>query len=275
MYSFLELNGTLFDHQYGFRSKHLCEQAILDLTCNLLQALNANLKSTALFLDLSKAFGTLYHEVLLSKLDQYGIGGIMNKWFSSYLSQRSLVAKIPTSECKMTYSEPFDVTYGTVQGSCLEPLLFILFCNIMKLLPIFGKLILFTEDTTLINHHKNKKFLDFATAHDLEILMEWFKANQLSLNLSKSVLMYFWESKDHTPLVVNNIEIPTSNSTKFLEVYIDKELKWTTHVNCLHKKSKANKFLLSANTNLLDTTSLHSIYYAHILCGAQWLPRKP
>ena len=137
MYLFLELNGTLFDHQCGFRSKRSCEQAILDLTGNVLQAHDANLKSTALFLDLSKAFDTLNHEVLLSKLDQHGIRGITNKWFSSYLSQRSLVAKIPISECKMTYSEPFHVTYGTAQGSCLGPLLFILFCNDIKLLPLF------------------------------------------------------------------------------------------------------------------------------------------
>ena len=182
--------------------------------------------------------------MLLSKLDQYGIRGITNKWFSSYLSQRSLVAKVPTSECKMTYSEPFHITYGTAQGSCLGPLLFILFCNGIKLLPLFGKLILFADDTTLINHHKNKKILDFAMAHDLEILMEWYKANQLSLDLSKSVFMYFWESKDHTQLVVNNIEIPISDSMKFLGVHIDKELKWTTHVNCLHKKLMATNVCL-------------------------------
>ena len=101
--------------------------------------------------------------------------------------------------------------------------------------------------------------------HDLEMLIEWFKGNQLSLKISKTVLMHFRELKDHTPLVVNNIEIPSSDSTKFLGVHIDKELKWTTHINYLHKKKiMANKFLLSANTNLLDTTSLCSIYQAHI-----------
>ena len=242
VYSFLELNSTLFDHQYGFRMKCSCEQAILDLTGNLLQAHNANLKSSALFLDLSKAFNTLNHEVLLSKLDKYGIRGITNKWFCSYLSQRSLVAKIPTGKGKNTYSEPFHITYGMAQGSCLGPLLFILFCNDIQFLPLFGKLILFADNTTLINHHKNKKFLDFAMVNDLEILIECFKANQLSLNLSKSVLMYFWETRDQTQLVVNNVKIPIFDSTKFLGVYIDKELRWTMHVNNLHKKLMANKF---------------------------------
>ena len=78
-YTFLELNGTLYDHQYGFRMKRSCEQAILDLTGSILQAHTANLNSAALFLDLRKAFDTLNHEVLLAKLERYGIRGIVNK----------------------------------------------------------------------------------------------------------------------------------------------------------------------------------------------------
>ena len=100
--------------------------------------------------------------------------------------------------------------------------------------------------------------------HDPEILIEWLKANQLSLNLLKSVLMYFWETRDQTQLVVNDVRIPISDSTNFLGVYSDNELRCTTHGNNLHKKLMTNKFLLSANTNLLDTTSLHSIYYTHV-----------
>ena len=122
----------------------------------------------------------------------------MNKWFGSYLNQQSLVAKILTGEGKTTYSEPFHISYGTAQGSCLGPLLFILFCNDIKYLPIFRKLILFADDTTLINHHRNKKFLDFVMIHDLELMIGWFKANQLSLNLSKSVLLYFWAKRNQT-----------------------------------------------------------------------------
>ena len=68
-------------------------------------------------------------------------------------------------------------------------------------------------------------------------MIDWFKANQLSLNLSKSVLLYFWEKRNQTRLTVCNIEIPISDSTKFLGVHIDNELRWTIHVNNLHKKT--------------------------------------
>ena len=86
MHSFLELNGTLFASQYGFCSKRSCEQAIMEMVGNLLHAHNKGLYSSGTFLDLSKAFDTLNHNVLLKKLETYGIQGLTNKWFKSYLS---------------------------------------------------------------------------------------------------------------------------------------------------------------------------------------------
>ena len=88
---------------------------------------------------------------------------------------------------------------------------------------------------------------------------------------SQSTFLKFIEISTHVLLgnkgsnsVINNVKIPISDSTKFLGVYIDKELRWTMHVNNLHKKLMANKFLLSVNTNLLDSTCLRSIYYSHV-----------
>ena len=160
------------------------------------------------FLDLSKAFDTLNHEVLLKKLDCYGVRGIVNDWFKSYLEGRTLIAKINTCKGITTKSTPFHITYGTAQCSCLGPLLFIMFSNYMHLLPIYGHLILFAADTTLINHHRNLRFLDYATQHDMAILHDWFKANQLSLNLSKSALMKFWPGDTKYDIVLEGNTIP-------------------------------------------------------------------
>ena len=135
-----------------------CEQAILKLLGILLQGHNNHLHSLCIFLDLSKAFDTLNHSMLLKKLEKYGVHGLNNDWFSSYLSNCSLIAKIPTQESQVTFSKPYHISYRTAQGSCLEPLLFILFCKDVKLLPLYGKLILFADDTTLLNQHRNKKF---------------------------------------------------------------------------------------------------------------------
>ena len=135
-YKFLEKKNTLFESQYGFCTKRSCEQAILELISHLLHAHNKNLHSIRVFLDLSKAFDTLNHEVLLKKLEHYGVCGIVNDWFKSYLEGRTLITKVSTSKGNITKSTPFHITYGTAQGSCLGPLLFILFSNDMHLLPI-------------------------------------------------------------------------------------------------------------------------------------------
>ena len=185
IYSFIEKENILFQSQYGFRSNHNCEHAILELTGNILQAREKKEYPVYIFLDLSKAFDTLNHQVLLCKLDKIGICGIVKNWFESYLSGHSLVAKVTTSENKITYSKAYDISFGTSQGSCLGPLLFLLFCNDIHLLPLYSQLILFADDTTLFNSHKSERYLEYMLNRDLEILFDWFRANHLSINFEK------------------------------------------------------------------------------------------
>ena len=158
VYTFLENNNILYNSQYSFHSKHSCKQAILKLVGNIIQARNKGMHSAALFLDLLKAFNTLNHEVLLKILERYGICGICNEWFRDYLANRSLTAKIQTSDSEIVRSNSFDISYGTTQGSCLGPLLFIIFTNDIYLLPTFSKIILFVDDMTLLNSSKNVHF---------------------------------------------------------------------------------------------------------------------
>ena len=224
LYSFLEMNGILFESQYDFRSKRSCKHAIMELTSHLLQARNAQFHSAGIFLDLSKAFDTLNHSVLIDKLERYRVRGIAKDWFANYLSDRTLVAKVPTRPNTVTYSEPFKITCGTAQGPCLGPLLFILFCNDIKFLLLYGKLILFADDTTLVNHRKNKTFLHFTLQHDMEMLNEWFMANILSLNLSKMVMINFWPEGTMGPICLNGLEISQVSSTKFLGIHLDQLL---------------------------------------------------
>ena len=261
---FIEKHELLYNSQYGFRSKRSCEHAIFELVGNVLDSKNAKQHSCALFLDLSKAFDTLNHEILLGKLDKYGICGICNTWFRSYLKDRKLQCKINTAENRTIKSDLYNITYGTAQGSCLGPLLFILFTNDIHLLPIYSRLILFVDDTTIFSHHRSKQFLKYMIAHDRGLLMDWFKANQLSLNMEKTTMIKFWPDTTPFEVHIDDKIIKTSKSTKFLGVTIDEDLTWSCHTNNLLDKLLANKRLLQNAKKLLSNATLKLIYYAHI-----------
>ena len=124
LYKFINKCNILYQSQCGFRDKHSYKQAILELTGRVLHARDKGLHTAALFLDLSKVFDTLNHNVLLKKLNRYGVRDNCLDWFRDYLTDRSLVSKITTPGNVITRSDSYDITYGTVQGSCLSPLLF-------------------------------------------------------------------------------------------------------------------------------------------------------
>ena len=264
VYSFLERNKILYDSQYGFRTKRSCEQAILELTGRILQAKNKGMHSAALFLDLSKAFDTLDHQILLKKLELYGLRGVCNDWFSDYLKDRKLLCRLNSPNNEVTRSKTYGITYGTAQGSCLGPLLFILFCNDVHLLPTYSNIILFADDTTLSYSHDSLRFLKYALEHDMVLLSDWYKANKLSLNVHKTVLIKFWPKNKEFTIDIDGVKVTNSAVTKFLGVWVDENMTWKEHVNTIYNKMNSNRLLLQKAKNLLDSKTLRSIYHAHI-----------
>ena len=256
VYKFLEKHNVLYDSQYGFRNRRSCKQEVMELVGKVLQAKNQGMHSSAMFLDLSKAFDTVDHKILLRKLDLYGLRGLCNEWFEDYLKNRTLVTKISTINNRNVKSEVFNITYGTAQGSCLGPLLFIIFCNDIQLLPTYSKIILFTDDTTLLYSHKNIKFLKYALEHDMALLTDWYRANKLSLNVAKTVLVKFWSDRKEFSVGINGVKIVNSDKTKFLGLMVDECLSWRDHANLVLNKIKTNKTLLTNAKNILDTKSL-------------------
>ena len=149
------------------------------------------------FLDLSKAFDTLEHEVLFDKLAIYGIRGVAREWYKSYLRNRQLRVKcMVASSSKQEYSDYEQVTYGTPQGSCLGPLLFLIFgSDLFRNLDYCNNL-QFADDTTIYKGHRNLRYLIWCIANDLSNLDDLFRANKLTLNVGKSVHMIFSKKKE-------------------------------------------------------------------------------
>ena len=132
----------------------------------------------------------LEHEMLLKKLELYGIRGTAFDWFKSYLSNRKMRVCCNVNGINDT-STSYYVNYGVPKGSCLGPLLFLVFCNDLHLNLEFTKCILFADDTTIYNSHKDLRYLAWTLEHDLSIISDWFKANKLTLNTKKSVSILF------------------------------------------------------------------------------------
>ena len=122
-YSHLNKTGQIYTEQYGFRVKHSCADTVSQLIGDVIKNKSVGKFTLSLFLDLSKAFDTLNHKTLLKKLEIYGVRGVCLNWFNSYLTNRQLRVKCITGSSGTTeYSDKYNVTYGTPQGSCLGSL---------------------------------------------------------------------------------------------------------------------------------------------------------
>ena len=271
-YSFLSNTNQIYSKQFGFRKRHSCENAVSELIGNIVKNLQQKKNSLAIFLDLSKAFDTLEHDVIFKKMERYGIRGECLNWYKSYLVNRKLQVKCMTeANNKSTYSEQYKVEYGTPQGSCMGPLIFLIFCNdLSKHLELIS-CIQFADDTTLYHSSKNENYLRWSTEHDLKILSDWFKANKLTLNLNKSAFILFSPSNSDTmEIKLGNTSIPQVDTTKFLGIWIDSDLKWSTHFQKINLKIQNNLMLLKKLKNILTTHALKLIYYVQINSHLQY-----
>ena len=267
MYSFLTSTKQIYQTQYGFHSKHSCEHAIQELLDNVLKAQENKKTTAAIFLDLSKAFDSLEHHVLLQKLEIYGVCGKALDWFKCYLSDRMMHVKSQNEHGSHDFSDLYNVTYGVPQGSCLGSLLFLVFCNDLPINLTFCNAILFADDTTLYISHSNLRYLQWCICEELKRLSDWFTANKLTLNLGKSCCIIFGAGNrklDQFQLKINNVEIPIVDDCKFLGIWIDKSLNWKKHVTTLQLKIKCNMHLLWSCKIFLDARSRLMVYNAHI-----------
>ena len=172
LYRFLEIHKVLYSLQFGFQENHSIDHALVSLTETVRNTLDNKRFGCGIFIDLQKVFDTVNHDILLSKLEHYGVRGCALEWFRSYLSDRKQYVSVNGSNSSL-----LSINCGVPQGSVLGPLLFLLYINDLPNASKKLSFYLFADDTNIYYESKDLSDLTKTTKKELRLVKKWLDAN--------------------------------------------------------------------------------------------------
>ena len=259
---YIDKSNILYKYQFGFRKNHSTEHALIELVDQIKSNMGGNKMTCGIFIDLSKAFDTVNHKILIDKLEHYGIRGKALEIFKSYLSNRKQYVQLENSKSKLC-----PISIGVPQGSVLGPLFFILFINDLYKCCPDGKVRLFADNTTIFFHKNNIKDIISTGKQIMTQLATWLKANKLTLNAEKSSFTIFKSSRKKIQNIPDKIEflgqeIKRSSHNKYLGITLDENLTWNNHIIELSNKLKRLFHIFYNIRDYLTKENIKTIYYA-------------
>lgn len=265
---------NLHQMQFGFRKKHSTETAVCFFMENLKSKLDTGGVIGAVFLDLRKAFDTVNHQILITKLSHFNFSCKTLNWFESYISSRIQCVRVQNTKSMFR-----DNNLGVPQGSVLGPLLFSLFINdLPNCCPPSVTCQMYADDAVLYVHAKNKK----QAAQELTVAMDnvynWLESSQLQLNISKTVCMYFSKktNTDSDPnILIQGKKMEVVQEFKYLGITIDSQLGFKQHVKRIVNRMKFNlsNFRFIRNNLTLEAAKLYfeAMIMSHMsYCITSW-----
>ena len=262
LYKYLTKFKVLYDYQYGFRQNHSTMQALIEITDYIKAAIDGKKLVCGTFLDLTKAFDTVDHNILIKKLNNYGIRGVANKLIKSYLTNRYQYVALGN-----THSNKQSINCGVPQGSVLGPLLFLIYINDIANCSKIGKIRIFADDTSAFveGHEVN----DVISKSELLMndLNNWFKANKLTLSTNKSCFILFRSAQSRINQIASVLHFGENNinrqtSVKYLGVTLDEHLNWNEHVQEVCNSLKRCFSTFYNVKNYINLDQARTIYYS-------------
>ena len=228
--------GRLYKYQSGFRPKHSTETAVLNALNRWFLNIYQGKYNLVVFLDLRKAFDTVNHEILLKKLEHYGVHGTELKWFTSYLRDRKQYTVVGAIKSQLG-----SISHGVPQGSCLGPLLFLVYINDLPYCINNGISELYADDTGLSASGKKVHDVEKLINLALDKVYNWLLANKLSINVEKTKCIIFateyklGQCPDLT-VKISGSKIKQVDRKDYLGLTLDEKLKWDKQVHEMCEK---------------------------------------
>lgn len=267
---FLEKYNLLSKDQFGFRAGKSTTDAVMSLVDLIVEGIENKEHTLSVFLDLSKAFDCVDHQILLQKLNHYGVRGVPLAWLDSYLNNRTQYVSISVHS-----SSNLKLKYGVPQGSILSPLLFLIYVNDVGSALQYGHLVQYADDMTLLYKSVSTELLEMQSFLDLNSCIQHFRKLNLNTNSSKTNYLQFClrpEALVNSPVVmVDNTVLQEVESAKFLGIYFDRSLTWTSHVDHVCAKVSSGVYALRKLSTFCPTQILLMAYfgliYPHLTYG--------
>ena len=258
---FLYKSEAIYAQPYGFVKGRSTTNAFIEFTEYIYSCLNRREHCIGVFLDLTKAFDTVNHEVLLGKLERYGVRGLPLQWLASYLKDRQQCVSI-NGRC----SSHRTVNVGIPQGSIMGPILFLLYMNDLPKISSDLLSILYADDTTLLASNSECSTLIQHINDELPKVRQWTIANRLSVYLDKTYAMMFTNRDRAIPtrgnIYFNDTLVKFKTDEDFLGLIIDNQCKFTRHVDYVCKKISKTIGIIYKLKELVSQKILISLYYS-------------